>query len=89
MRVQDWLADRLSFVQYAVPRVQPKRVSKVDWPKTRERLGDVVLGLAALLVLAHAVAKGLSPQKGQPPVAILFALAALAALPGIVIVTLL
>jgi hypothetical protein len=86
MRVQDWFADRFSFVQYAVPRVQPKAASKTNWPKVREQLGDIAVGVGALIIVVHALAKALAPRPGEPPVAILFALAAIAAVPGTLIV---
>jgi len=86
MRVQDWLADRFKFVQYAVPRVKPAVRTKPDWPKVREHLAEVAVGIGALIVVVHALAKALAPKKGEPPVAILFVLAALAAIPGTLIV---
>lgn len=85
MRVQDWLADRFSFVQYAVPRVKPKTRTNRNWPKIREQLGDVAAGVGALIIVVHALSMALAPRKGEPPVAILFVLAALAAIPGTLI----
>ncbi|WP_291773727.1 hypothetical protein [Luteibacter sp.] len=88
IRLQDWLADRFSFIQYAVPRVQPAKPG-LDWLKVRRQLGDLAIGAAALLVAIHVVARALAPRAGGPPVALLLFGAVLAAIPGTVIVLLL
>lgn len=88
MRVQDWLADRFSFVQYAVPRVNPSPRPRVDWQVMRSHGRDIAIGAGALLVVVHELAKALTPRAGEPPVALLFALAAIAAIPGLMIVVL-
>lgn len=89
MRVQDWLADRFSFVQYAVPRVKPASKARVDWQLMRSHGRDIAVGAGATLVVIHELAKALTPRKSEPPVAILFVLSAIAAVPGLMIVMLL
>lgn len=68
MRVQDWLADHFSFVQYAVPR----KATVNDIPPTDyKRLGrDLVVGLAQVVLWMMIAINVIYRMRKQPGAAI-------------------
>jgi len=72
MRVQDWLADRFHFVQYAVPRKKP--VTDVPATNYKRLARDLVIGFAqviAWMVLAISTVYRMRKQPGAGIAALL------------------
>jgi len=68
MRIQDWLADRFQFVQYAIPRTKP--VINVPATDYKRLARDLIVGFAEVVVWAMLLVSMAYRMRKQPGVGI-------------------